>query len=140
MRAVDGQCCRLRVGADATFPEIVQRLEQEQELPPFHEIRLLQSQRELVDGATVEVELEAAVTLSPSKAFSALESLKEAMLALFRATRNPYAQPQEGAAALAIVIQEGRSALAAAEALGEMDCGWTDEHGEKTIRLCCCDS
>ena len=66
----------MEVRADVTIQDIRAQLSGERPLPPFHEIRLLQGEREL-EGSNnaIEVELQAVVTVEPCKALAELDSL-----------------------------------------------------------------
>ena len=69
MPTMDGGCRRLEVRADVTIQDIRAQLSGERPLPPFHEIRLLQGERELGGSSNAnEVELQAVVIVDPCRA------------------------------------------------------------------------
>ena len=79
LRYLDGGCKRLVADADMTLSTV--RAQLEQTVPPWHDVRLFQGDRELVPGELLEVEVQAVVSASPAKAAARiveyLEVLKE---------------------------------------------------------------
>ena len=79
VRFLTGDLKRFVLGEDMTLPKVLAQLEQT--VPPCHDVRLFQGDRELVPGELLEVEVQAVVSASPAKAAARiveyLEVLKE---------------------------------------------------------------
>ena len=67
-RSMEGSQRRVDVGPSMTLTGV--RTQHVGELPPFLEVKLLQGTKKLVDGAAVEVEVQAVATKSTAKASS----------------------------------------------------------------------
>ncbi len=55
-------------GPDSTIAELRADLERDRALPPLHELRLFHGARELQDGDSLEIEVQAVASASPAKA------------------------------------------------------------------------
>jgi len=77
VRSLDGTRRQIDLAPETTIANLVANVRAglEQQLPAFHEVRLLHGGQELADGGAVEVELQAITMPAPAKAVTELERL-----------------------------------------------------------------